>query len=60
MFRDSKPRLVPVEIVDTDPAEAAGWELRSAAGHVLRVYEPLTTRQLEEILVVMAINGASR
>ena len=49
------PRLVPVEIIEPDVDEERGWELRTAAGHVLRVYNALTDTQLEEILAAMVV-----
>ena len=52
--------LVPVEIVDADEDIWMGWELRTSAGHVLRVRGNLDRRDLESILATMLAAGGRR
>ena len=55
----SGPRLLPVEVVESEFDGEVGWELRTAAGHVLRVHGALTDAQLEEILGAMMVDEAA-
>lgn len=52
LSRVQPPTFVPLEVAgtDDDSAKAVDWELRTAAGHVLRVSGPIADEDLEAIL----------
>ena len=59
-------RLVEVDVVEdgdtveVDETPLAGWELRSAAGHVLRVAGPLTQAHVEAVVAAMLEGGREK